>query len=210
MHRKLLAAVGAAVASLLFWMVLDGRAERRAAERQLSELQARLEALGSGSTAAEPAAPSALSAAELAALARREARAELQQALADAPEGQREPAPPRPPPVTLEQSQRAVLGAFTQEVADAEWSSDAAQELETIVRGRLPAGSRLGSVDCRTTMCQIEVAHADERAAQAFLMDGFGDWPGSRFVAGQRQEAGEQVVTIIASRQGHEPPIAPR
>lgn len=215
MQRKLSIAAGAALALTFLWTMIDGRAERRDADRKLAELEARLESLGGG--APGPASSSSLSSSssssseELAALARREARAAAQEELArDGGERANDRGAPPRLAVSLEQSQKNVLGAFAQEAADADWSSDASHQLESILRGRLPKGSRLGSIDCRATMCQVEIAHADERAAQAFLLDGFGDWPGSRFVAAQRQEAGEQVVTIIASRQGHEPPIAAR
>jgi hypothetical protein len=79
-----------------------------------------------------------------------------------------------------------------------------------VVRGHLPGGSQLVSLECRTTMCQMTVTHASPQTHAAFLMDGLRDWPGSVFVAGEQQDAGRLAVTLIAAREGTEPPIGPR
>jgi hypothetical protein len=114
------------------------------------------------------------------------------------------------PAVTYEESQRRVLKAFAGEAVDGSWSEQAGRELEAIARGHLPDGSRLDSIECRATMCRVEVAHRHSDSHLSFLMDGFRGWRGSIFVAGEKQERGERVVTYIAARRGTEPPIAPR
>lgn len=100
--------------------------------------------------------------------------------------------------------------AFGQESTDPHWSADATRKLDVAIRDHLPKGSRLGAIECHTTMCQVEVFHTDPSASQMFLMNAFRSWPGSLFVAKDREEQGEHAVTIIASREGHEPPLAPR
>ncbi len=216
MHRKHWIWAGCLGALALLWIALDSRAERHASEQQLARLQADLETLRAGIQQRQgPGAGQGGAGrdgglrndSEVAELVRREARAEAQRALDQRGAGE---APPPPPRVTLGQSQTNALAAFEEESEDRGWSGDATRTLETTIRERLPTGSRLGSIDCRSTMCQVQVAHADASAAQTFLLNGFGNWPGSLFVAKEVQEAGEQIVTIIASREGHEPPLGPR
>ncbi|WP_164013879.1 hypothetical protein [Pyxidicoccus trucidator] len=115
-----------------------------------------------------------------------------------------------PPQPTYAQAQANVLSAYELELPDDAWSGNAERRLGELVRGRLPGGSRLNVLECRATMCQVEVSHADQKAHGPFLMDGFMGWPGSLFVASERQEHGELVVTIIASREGTDPPTGMR
>lgn len=117
---------------------------------------------------------------------------------------------PRPPPITYEQSQAAVLAAYAKEAPDATWSRDAERKLDAVVRPHLPSGSRLSALECRNTMCRVEVVHSDPSAEATFLMEAFRGWPGSRFVAGEKEDHGALLITIIAAREGTEPPIAPR
>ena len=142
-------------------------------------------------------------------VARAEARAEAMAALAEQDPGDEAHAQ-RPPPITFEESQQRVLSAFAAETVDSRWAPDAARKLEGIVRSHLPAGSRLRGVECRSSMCEVSVTHADATAQEGFLMNGFRGWPGSLFVTDHKQEQGEIVVTVIAAREGTEPPIAPR
>jgi hypothetical protein len=115
-----------------------------------------------------------------------------------------------PAAMTFERSQAQVRDAFAEESVDAQWSGAATGQLTSLLHGRLPSGSQLGAIQCRTTMCQIEVRHADAETAQTFLMKGFRGWPGSLFVASDREDQGQRAMTIIASREGHEPPLGPR
>lgn len=118
--------------------------------------------------------------------------------------------PDRAPAITYEQSQAAVLTAYARETLDPDWSRASERKLDATVRPHLPGGSQLKSVECRSTMCQLVVAHRDPNAEGSFLMEAFRGWPGSIFVAGERQERGELLVTFIASREGTEPPMGPR
>jgi hypothetical protein len=114
------------------------------------------------------------------------------------------------PRVTFEESQQRVRSAFKAEPVDASWGPDAERTLERIVRAHLPSGSRLDGLACRSSMCEVQLTHGDPGAQAAFLRTGFQGWPGSLFVAGEKQDRGEATVTIIAAREGTEPPMAPR
>ena len=118
--------------------------------------------------------------------------------------------PAREIPITHEQSQKRVLAAFATEAVDSTWGPDATRRLDGIVRAHLPAGSRLGNVECHATMCAVQVTHPDANALGEWLRKGFRGWPGSIFVTSEQDQRGELAVTIIASREGTEPPIAPR
>lgn len=204
----ILAAAAVAVAATL-WVVTDRPSDQQASQIQqlranIDELKGELRHRSVGGIGASASASS-----DVVSLARREARAEAQRAIEDQATGD-DSRPARPPPVTVEQSQTAVLEAFGEETSDPHWSADAARKLQAALREHLPKGSRLGSIECHTTMCQIEVVHTDANASQMVLVNAFRDWPGSLFIAKDRQDHGENLVTIIASREGHEPPLAPR
>jgi hypothetical protein len=116
----------------------------------------------------------------------------------------------RPPSLSYEQSRVAVLSAYAAETADTAWSQGATRQLHTILGSHLLSGSRVHSIDCRATMCQVEVSHTAPEAHEAFLMDGFRGWGGAVFVAGDKQQYGERVVTLLVSREGMELPLGPR
>lgn len=59
-------------------------------------------------------------------------------------------------------------------------------------------------------MCQVDVSHTAHEAHEAFLMDGFRGWGGAVFVAGDKQQYGERLVTLLVSREGMELPLGPR
>lgn len=208
MRSKLLWLTAAAATIAVLWSVLDSRSQQQALHHDVQRFQADIDELKgelrhrTNSVLVGNASP------EVASLARREARAEAQQVL-DSQAVSDDARSAKPPPVSFEQSQTAVFEAFGQEDIDPQWRADATRKLDAAIRDRLPTGSRLGSIECHTTMCRVEVFHHDPNAGQAFVMDAFRDWPGSLFVAKDRQERGEHVVTIIASREGHELPLAP-
>lgn len=113
-------------------------------------------------------------------------------------------------PVRLEQGQSNVLAAYDAESTDPKWSGTAYQKVDASARQKLPSGSRVRSLECRSTMCKLVAWHTTSDAAQSFLMDGFHDWPGARFVAGEVSEAGGVLVTLIAAREGTELPYLGR
>jgi hypothetical protein len=87
------------------------------------------------------------------------------------------------------------------------WSQEASRQLTATILEHLPGGSRLKSLDCRSTMCRVEIAHRDQAAHGPFLRQGFTRWPGSIFVAGEQEDAGELIVTLLAAREGTELPL---
>lgn len=211
MRSRLVIIAAGAIAVIGMWSVLDGRADQQASQRQLRQLQANLEQMRAELRRRPDAAlgPDATTVRDVASLARREARDEAQRTIEEQPATE-ETKPSRPPPVSFEQSQAAVFEAFGRENEDPQWSAEAARKLSAAVGEHLSKGGRLGSIECHRTMCQIEVFHADPAASQMFVMEAFRSWPGSLFVAKDRQDHGEHVVTVIASREGHELPLAPR
>lgn len=209
MRSKLLALAAAALAIAAVYSILDSRSDQRALHHDVQRFQAEIAELRGQLGHRAPPLFAGAAGSDVASLARREARVEAQRVIDDQA-GSDDARPQRPPPVTFEQSQAAVFEAFGQERVDPAWSAEAALKLEAAVRGHLPPGSRLSSIQCHTTMCQIEMADHDANSGPALVMNAFRDWPGSLFLAKDRQEGGEHVVTIIASRDGHELPLAPR
>jgi hypothetical protein len=110
--------------------------------------------------------------------------------------------------VAAEEAQANVLTAYAKEASDPAWSREASQTLDASVRRALPPGSRLRSVDCRATLCLVEVEHPDPRVAASWLLPGFRDWTGAVFLAGEREEQGTIVQTLVPIRQGTTPPYA--
>jgi hypothetical protein len=111
------------------------------------------------------------------------------------------------PPITFEESQQHVLAAYAEEAVDAKWSAEAVRTLEAAVRSHMPARSRLKSIECRATMCRLEVVHGRVEDENPFIMDGFAKWPGSIMLAGESRDGEGIAVTLIASREGTQPPI---
>jgi len=214
MRFKLMFSVAAAVTAIAVWVAVAavrGGSDEPASQRKLAELQANLDDLKAelrNRTFAGPRAGTDETG-NLASLARREARAEAQRAI-DELSASDDTRPAKSPPVTFQQSQELVLEAFEQETSDPSWSADAARKLDAAIREHLPNGSRVASIECHATMCQLKVFCAEPSGAQALLMNALHDWRGSLFVAGDRQDHGENEVTIIAAREGHEPPLGPR
>jgi hypothetical protein len=110
--------------------------------------------------------------------------------------------------LTQEQVQENVLNAYGKEARDPAWSPEAARKLNEIVRQTLPDSSRLVSLECRTTMCLVEVRHKDEETSQSWLRTSFHDWPGAIFVARGDEEDGAFLQTLIPIKPDTVPPYA--
>ncbi|RKH12541.1 hypothetical protein D7Y13_31815 [Corallococcus praedator] len=117
------------------------------------------------------------------------------------------PPPPRPPPPSFEQSRTRVFTAFAEETVDNDWSGKASQTLNEAFRQHLPASSRVKSLDCRATLCRVELVHRTAADHGALLMNGLRAWPGSILVASEAQEGADYVVTLLASKEGTRPPL---
>lgn len=197
-----LCVVGAAAIGLLILI----RDHEQQPQQEIASLRAELAALRATLQQQPPPRPGA----GTAPLPRPQVRGSSE----DAPSGSRaapdDPSAASPPHLTYEQSQALVLDAYAAESADSTWSAKATDKLSALLRSHLPAGSQLTSLECRSTMCQVKVTHRNAQAHDAFLMEGFRDWPGSIFVAGQSQDHDALAVTLIAAREGTEPPLGPR
>ncbi|WP_375743302.1 hypothetical protein NR800_33920 [Corallococcus interemptor] len=118
------------------------------------------------------------------------------------------PAPPiRPPPASFEQSRTRVFNAFAAEPVDGDWSARASRTLDDAFRAHLPGTSRVKSLECRATLCRVELVHRAQADHGAFLMNGLRTWPGSVFIANEAQEGDDYVVTLLASKEGTNPPL---
>lgn len=107
---------------------------------------------------------------------------------------------------TLAEVRENVLMAFAKEASDQGWARDAARNLDALIRGTLPNGSRLLSIDCRTTMCLVEVRHASATIAHDWFPSGVRGWEGAVFVAGESEESSDFVQSLVPIRRDHVPP----
>ncbi|MBN8229026.1 hypothetical protein JYK02_16060 [Corallococcus macrosporus] len=126
---------------------------------------------------------------------------------AEAPDAVPPPPPLRPPPPSFEQSHSRVMTAFAEEPVDNDWSGRATQTLNETLRQHLPSSSRVKALDCRATLCRVELVHRSAADSAPFLMNGLRAWPGSVFVASEAQEGTDYVVTLIAAKEGTRPPL---
>ncbi|NOK23699.1 hypothetical protein [Corallococcus carmarthensis] len=117
------------------------------------------------------------------------------------------PPPIRPPPASFEQSRTRVFNAFAAEPVDGDWSARASKTLDEAFRAHLPTTSRVKSMECRATLCRVELVHRAQTDHGAFLMNGLRTWPGSVFIANEAQEGNDYVVTLLASKEGTNPPL---
>ena len=58
--------------------------------------------------------------------------------------------------------------AYLHDKTDNVWSAKAAQQIYHSYANRLPEGANLRSVDCRTSLCQVEVRYRDEKDYHQF------------------------------------------
>jgi hypothetical protein len=92
---------------------------------------------------------------------------------ADAPACEAD-APPKPPPIEAAEMQERFEASFSRQAADA-GAGDARRKIENRVAAILPDTSRLQAVECRTSMCRIEIAHPGLESYQAFTRAAFLD-----------------------------------
>jgi hypothetical protein len=195
------ACLGVAIGAL----VTSGIYERRS-RREIAQLRASMESLSVAARRSEGDVGGLAGALGRLASTSVVRKAESSPAAAEA-RSATESAAPKPPAPSFEESQQLVLSAYENERVDGKWSADALNKLQAIARDHLSPSSRLRSLDCRATMCRMEVFHSRAEDETPFLMNGFGGWPGSILVAGESREHDGVAVTLIASREGTQPPI---
>jgi hypothetical protein len=119
--------------------------------------------------------------------------------------GDAAPARPRIDPATLRDH---LTAAFDTQPDDAAWSAPARRMIETKLAAAVPHGSALRSIECRTTLCRIEMQYDDVAQYQAFLRKLTPDalpWNGTFFAtaAGDPSERPARFVAFL-SREGQE------
>lgn len=65
--------------------------------------------------------------------------------------------------------QDSLEAAFATESYDAGWAHGAEDQAEELVRASLPAGSAVRAVDCRQTLCRVELDHQDVQSHREFV-----------------------------------------
>lgn len=103
--------------------------------------------------------------------------------------------------------------AFVGETMDTSWARGAHKTAESSLSRHLPDGSRITSIECRSTMCRVESTHSHGRAADRFVNDALGEpdrtpWNGS-FATGAIAEAeanGSVTMVTYLMREGNELP----
>lgn len=121
-----------------------------------------------------------------------------------------EPAPPPKVPTT-EEMRDGLNVHFYEEAVDTSWSETTRRQLQTRVSGLLPAGSKLVSMECRSTMCRAEVAHPDLEAHREFIRAGFSSpaemWRIATNVSlGEPADSAKVTSIVFLSREGRELP----
>jgi hypothetical protein len=107
----------------------------------------------------------------------------------------------------------AMEAAFVSEPTDASWSRDARRTMENGVAAHLPEGSRITSVDCRSTLCRVEMTHDNYRRAKEFANGAFASpegrpWNGAYTSGPVAKDERTGQITFVAylTREGAELP----
>lgn len=109
-----------------------------------------------------------------------------------------------------EEEQERQLGAhFAAQSVDTVWSLDTAQLVSEAALSEGLAGSSIDGIECRSSLCRVEVSHADPAAASEFAL-----WfpvvlgealPQIRYFHEQR-DYGPPVTVLYMARQGYDLP----
>ncbi|MBN8469568.1 hypothetical protein JYJ95_23950 [Corallococcus exiguus] len=204
-----------AIVGMLFALV----GHQRASEQELAELRAQVDKATAGAGTDQAQRRAAAEAAMRLWANTPGARPPSGQAQAASPMGQAptaqvsEPgdeadsAHAPPPSTSFEESRTRVFTAFDQEPVDGDWSAQASKVLNDAFRNHLPATSHVKSLDCKATLCRVELVHRDATTQGTLLRSGMRTWPGSIFVASEVQQGPDYVVTLIAAKEGTNPPL---
>jgi hypothetical protein len=138
-----------------------------------------------------------------------------------AEEKERTAPPPDParrkPPTRIESFapiRDGLEAVFQSERVDASWADGARSIAENGLASRLPEGSRLGVVECRTTVCRVESVHDSQLQASKFSRDTFADhnkrpWKGS-YATGliaEDKTTGQVTMVTFLLRESAELPL---
>ncbi len=106
--------------------------------------------------------------------------------------------PPLPPPRRLE-------NAYVQEHADPAWAEATADQIVESWTAQLPAGSSIADIECRTTLCRVEVRHEGEAGHAAILdavVGGTFFWSGAGSFELEQDPGGPPRSVAYLAREG--------
>lgn len=104
---------------------------------------------------------------------------------------------------------------FFSEPLDPGWSQQARRRVEQL-GGMMPKGARVVSLDCRTSLCRMEMSHPNLESFQDFvrqgLLGGGYEWDGPVMAAvkGDPHQPGELLTVAYLAREGTDLSPSPR
>ena len=107
---------------------------------------------------------------------------------------------PRKAP-SLETTQANIAQAFAKETIDPTWSRDSERHLSSILRTQLPDTSRVTSIECRSTMCEIKLEHGNVEDGEKYLVQGFSGWPGTIMVLNRTENGNTGSMVLVAGKE---------
>lgn len=131
-----------------------------------------------------------------------------QAAVAAAPAPQRSVPAEAPPPLSPEERAAHVELAFQRQAEDPAWSGSTRQQVARALSARLPAQSSVRGLDCRATLCRLELVYGSEEAHQEFVQRALlagGDplWTGGLFLPPPEALAdGKKLAVLYLGRDG--------
>ncbi len=87
---------------------------------------------------------------------------------------------------------------------DSIWREQAHEKIESMIENQLVADSSIVSVDCRSSLCKLDLAHANEVAVDTFLEEfpAYMAWNNESFIKTEYQSDGSIRTMIYFSRDG--------
>jgi hypothetical protein len=98
--------------------------------------------------------------------------------------------------------------AFSAERSDPSWSDKASRQVVAALTEHLPEGSSLKSVECRTTMCSLQLQHKDTDSYHNFVRSTLlgadtGLWGGAFSAIITNEAQGDIRAHVFLAREGH-------
>ncbi len=113
------------------------------------------------------------------------------------------------PEMTADEVVTRLDARFFSEGVDPAWSREASQRVERL-RTHLPQGAHVVSLECRSSMCRLEMSHPSQTSFQHFIRAGLIDdaagWDGPFMAAikGGPEQAGGVAAVAFLARAGAE------
>lgn len=122
-----------------------------------------------------------------------------------------------PPALTPEEMRDDVEARFLSDSQDRSWSRPADERARTMILARLPAGSRLSALECRSSLCRAETTHADHETYRRFFRGLLAApdagpeamWPGPQMITVLREEPTGEVVSVAYLARPGSGPLLP-